>query len=254
MKLLSLLFAFSLLFATCTPQKETVEPIDEAQRIVDSAIAFHGLHALNNANLSFKFRTMDYTYDRDGGMFTYTRTQTDEDGAVIIDSLSNEGLNRWIDGVRQELSFDRDSAFTASVNSVIYFTLLPFNLNDAAVEKEYLGITPIKDKEYHEVKVTFEQEGGGTDFEDVYLYWFDTEDYSMDYMAYLYYVSGGGIRFRSVSDSERIEGVLFQNYINYKPAVDSIDFMQINELFEAGELVELSRIINENIEITLRSN
>jgi len=253
MKLHSLTFvALFLLISACSQKSDLSNPTDEAQHIVDSAIDFHGLRSLNNAFVSYKFRTMDYTYDRNGGLFKYTRSQTDSSGAIIDDRLSNDGFIRVIDGVEAELPQERSAAFTRSVNAVHYFTFLPYNLNDDAANKEYLGTVSLNQKDYHEVKVTFDQAGGGEDFTDVFLYWFDTEDYSMDYIAYLYYTDGGGVRFREVLDSERVEGILFQNYINYKPVADSIDFMQINELFEAGELVELSRIINENIEVTLR--
>jgi hypothetical protein len=231
--------------------EQTETPLT-AQTIVDRSIDFHGLQAINNARITYDFRDMSYSYARDNGLFTYTRTQTDSAGRIIIDSLNNEGLKRFIDGELIELNADRDSAFTSSVNSVHYFTFLPYNLNDSAVIKEYLGTAEIKGKNYHEVKVTFEQEGGGDDFMDVYLYWFDTDDYSMDYLAYKFFVNGGGIRFREVLDSTRIQGIRFQNYINYKPASDTVDFMMINELFNGDELIEVSRIINENIEVTLR--
>jgi hypothetical protein len=74
----------------------------------------------------------------------------------------------------------------------------------------------------------------------------------MEYLADKSFVNGGGIRFREVLDSTRIQGIRFQNYINYKPASDTVDFMMINELFNGDELIEVSRIINENIEVTLR--
>ncbi len=250
------LFLFILLagFTTSCTQSENRDKNLEltAQNIVDQSIEFHGLDALNNARIAYAFRNFDYSYDRENGLFTYTRTQTDSAGREITDSLSNDGLNRYIDGKYTELDAEKDSAYSSSVNSVHYFTFLPYNLNDEAVVKEYLGTTEIKDKTYHELKVTFQQEGGGDDYRDIYLYWFDTDDFRMDYLAYQFFVDGGGMRFRAVLNSTRIEGILFQNYINYKPASDTVDFMMINELFNDGELLEVSRIINENIEVTLR--
>uniref|UniRef100_UPI004047669A DUF6503 family protein n=1 Tax=Roseivirga sp. TaxID=1964215 RepID=UPI004047669A len=103
----------------------------------------------------------------------YTRTQTDTAGRVIFDRMDNDGLIRKIDGDTAELTDERRAAFTRSVNSVIYFFRLPFGLNDPAVNKTFVGETEIKGKTYYEVKVTFAQEGGGEDFDDVFLYWFD---------------------------------------------------------------------------------
>jgi len=235
------------LFAACSPKNEPIT----AQSAVDAAIEFHGLERLKDADFSLTFRDMNYTYQMHKGKYEYTRTQTDSTGAVIIDVLNNNGLVRTIDGNIAELTEERNGAFSRSVNSVIYFFRLPFGLNDNAVRKTYNGEVTIKGKSYHEVKVTFVQEGGGDHFEDQFLYWFDTEDFSMDYMAYLYYTDGGGLRMREAINPRRINGVLVQDYINLKPANENVNIESIREAYNKGDLVELSRIINENIKIDL---
>lgn len=73
----------------------------------------------------------------------------------------------------------------------MYFAFLPLWLKDPAVIVEDQGRSVIKGKEYHKIRITFEQEGGGDDFEDVFLYWFDVKDYSMDYLAYKYFTGKG---------------------------------------------------------------
>jgi len=161
--------------------------------------------------------------------------------------MDNNRLVRTIDGVEPEITEEKRAAYTRSVNSVVYFFRLPFGLNDPAVNKVYIGETDIKGKTYHEVKVTFAQEGGGEDFDDVFLYWFDKEDYSMDYLAYLYHTDEGGMRFREAINPRRVNGMLVQDYVNYKPENEDIDIMTIDELFNAGKLEELSKIINENV-------
>ena len=100
--------------------------------------------------------------------------------------------------------------------------------------------------------MTFEQEGGGEDFDDVFLYWFDKEDYSMDYLAYLYHTDGGGIRFREAFNQREVNGVLVQDYINLRPEDEKIDIVTIDELYNAGELRKLLEIVNENIQITAK--
>lgn len=247
----------ALALVACTPtsnEGEEKEPTseDKAQTIIDESIGFHGLHVLDNADFSMTFRGMDYTYSNEKGRYQYTRTQTDSTGAEVVDILNNMGFGRYINDEEVTLTDERTGAYTRSVNSVIYFFRLPYGLNDEAVNKEYLGETDIKGKAYHEVKVTFEQEGGGEDFDDVFLYWFDKEDYSMDYLAYLYHTDGGGIRFREAINQREVNGVLVQDYINLRPEDENIDIMTIDELYEAGELRKLSEIINENIQITAK--
>lgn len=248
------LFLLFSLFISCNrsqQEKKEAKPKSEAQVIVDKAISFHGMEILGDADFSLTFREMDYTYSLHKGIYEYTRTQIDSIGQQVYDVLKNEGLVRYINGDSVQLEEEKRAAYARSVNSVIYFFRLPYGLNDDAVIKQYQGTTTIKGKDYHEVRITFEQSGGGEDFDDVFLYWFDTEDYSMDYMAYLYHTDGGGMRFREAINPRRVEGVLVQDYINFKPEDESMDINNINELFEAGELEELSRIINEEINISL---
>ena len=240
------------LFYSCSSnqsssEKSAAKPIE--QEVVDKSIAFHGMEKLGDADFSLTFRKMQYTYRLHNGVFEYTRTQTDSLERTVLDILKNDGLVRLINQDTAQLDDETRAKYARSVNSVIYFFRLPFGLNDDAVIKKYQGKTSIKGKEYHEVRISFEQSGGGEDFEDVFLYWFDTEDYSMDYMAYLYHTDGGGMRFREAINQRRVEGVLIQDYINFKPEDETMDINNINELYENGELTELSRIINEEVKI-----
>ncbi len=240
----------SLVFFACTSNpKETSQeaPKSKVQEVVDNAIDFHQMGGLGNAEFSLTFRDIDYTYKNENGVFQYTRTQIDSTGATVIDRMDNDTLVRTTNGEVTEVTDEKRAAYTRSVNSVIYFFRLPYGLNDPAAQKIYQGETEIKGKTYHEVKVTFEQEGGGEDFDDVFLYWFDKEDYSMDYLAYLYHTDGGGMRFREAINTRRVNGMLVQDYINLKPEDEKIDIMTIDELFNEGKLIELSKIINERV-------
>ena len=138
-------------------------------------------------------------------------------------------------------------AYSNSVNSVHYFAFLPSFLNDAAVHKTYVGETTIKGKAYYKIRVTFDQEGGGDDHDDVYMYWIDKEDYSMDYLAYSFHVNGGGVRFRSAYNARNVEGITFQDYVNYKHDKET-PVENLDALYEEDKLIELSRIELKNIQ------
>lgn len=246
------LIPLTIFLISCSSQKKEdvkEEEKSKVQEVIDESIAYHQMGELGNTEFTLTFRDIDYTYKNENGTYEYTRTQVDSIGATVIDRMNNETLVRTINGEEAEITEEKRAAYTRSVNSVIYFFRLPFGLNDPAVNKVYLGETQIKGKTFYEVKVTFEQEGGGEDFDDVFLYWFDKEDYSMDYLAYLYHTDGGGMRFREAINPRRVNGVLVQDYINLKPEDESIDIMTIDELYANGELIELSRIINEKVTI-----
>ncbi|WP_370086392.1 DUF6503 family protein [Ekhidna sp.] len=232
-----------------------VTPPPTAQEVVDLSIQYSGTEVLKNAVASFKFREIDYAYERQNGQYLYTRTQRDTSGNVVKDYLNNDGLVRTINGDTDDITDEKRAAYTSSVNSVIYFAFLPLWLNDAAVNKSHEGIIEINGKNYHKIRVTFDQEGGGEDFEDIFYYWFDTEDYSMDYLAYSYNEEdeGTGIRFRVAYNSRKVNGVTIQDYRNLKPKVkDSVPLDQIDQAFMDGQLTELSLIKLENVAITVQ--
>lgn len=220
----------------------------EAQSTIDKAIEAHGGNKLQEAQVSFDFRDRHYTYTRQNETFIYTREFTDSLGQVR-DVLTNSRFYRLIDGDTATLTDERIKAFSNSVNSVLYFAVLPFGLNDPAVNKEFLGETEIEGETYHLVKVTFNQEGGGEDFEDQFLYWINSETNTMDYLAYSYKTEGGGVRFRKAVNPRLVEGIRFQDYINYKPKTKEASLEEMEDLFKKGELEVLSEIKLENIQV-----
>lgn len=237
-----LLIAFPLIQA-CTSSPD-------AQAIVDAAIETHGGKAYENFQVDFDFRDKHYTAVRKGGLYTYTRAFTDSTG-TYRDVLSNDGFTRHRNDTLQDLPEEKKNAFSNSVNSVIYFALLPFGLNDAAVIKTYVGEDKVKDQQYHLIKVTFQQAGGGTDHEDEFLYWINQDKHTVDYLAYSYHTNGGGIRFREAINPQRVGGIVWQDYINYKASDEkNTPLDQLMPLFKEGKLLELSRIEQNNIAVT----
>lgn len=222
---------------------------DKAQRTVDQAIDKHGGQAFRSFHLEFDFRERHYTASRKGGLFTYTRQFTDSTG-IIRDVLNNDGFTRYRNGAAVNITEEREAAFTQSVNSVIYFALLPFGLNDDAVNKEWIKETSIKNQPYEVVRITFDQPAGGEDHSDIFLYWFHRDNHTMDYFAYKYESEGGGIRFREAVNPRRIGGILWQDYINYKPADESVALEALEGMFVSGTLQKLSEIKMENVRVT----
>lgn len=223
-----------------------------AQEIVDRAIEAQGGDLLHHAEVRFGLRGRHYTAWRDGGLFRYERSYADTTGAVIHDVLSNDGLARDIDGVPVPLDSAAYRSAETGVNSTIYFALLPFPLNDPAVVKRYLGSTILDGEPYHEIGVTFGQEGGGRDYEDRFVYWFHAERGTMGYLAYYFHTDGGGSRFRKVVNERRVNGVLFSDHLNFRHADITMDTVQdFDSLYTAGVLEPVSEIILEDVEVSV---
>jgi len=70
---------------------------------------------------------------------------------------------------------------------------------------------------YYKLKVTFDQDGGGDDFDDTYVYFFNKATFKPDYLAYDFHVNGGGMRFREAYNERYVNGIRFVDYNNMKP-------------------------------------
>ncbi len=228
-------------------QKQTV--FDFSQKVIDEAIKVHGGKKYKNAHFKFDFRDKHFEYKRNDGNYTYSREYTSKDGKQLKDILKNEDYTHYINGVHQE-TMDPKKEFTyrEGLNSVHYFAFLPYFLNDGAVNKKYLGLVDMNSAKYHKIQVTFEEEGGGVDHQDVYVYWIKDGDFTMDYLAYSFQVNGGGVRFREAYNPTVVGGIRFQDYVNYKHEDKSIPVQELDKAFQDGQLIELSRIELKNIE------
>ena len=238
-----------LYFVLCTSVMLSCSDVaDQAQSIVDKSIDAHGGELFENSIVDFDFRGRHYTLERDNGLYTYHRIFKDTAG-IYHDILNNDGFKRFLNDQPVDVDESWARRYTSSVNSVAYFAYLPFGLNDPPVIKKFLGEEEIKGTNYYKVQVTFEQEGGGEDFDDVFVYWINSDNYLMEYFGYSYVSDGGGIRFRESTKMQEENGLTFSNYNNYKTASDSKDVSGLAKLFEDGKLQKLSEIVLENLEV-----
>jgi hypothetical protein len=244
MKTVYILF-LALILIAC----EEKEPLS-ANSIVDSAIAKACNGNCDHAEIDFVFRKVKYKSIREGASYQYERNFVDSIG-TMRDVLSNEGFRRYINDSLQILADTTSQKYTESVNSVHYFAQLPFGLNAPATQKKLLGTATINDKEYYEIGVTFNQEDGGTDFEDKFVYWIDKNTLLVDYLAYSYATNGGGIRFREAYNPRVLEGIRFVDYNNYKRTSLEMALTDLDALFQNNELELLSKIETENVEVRL---
>jgi hypothetical protein len=200
--------------------------------------------------LTFELRDRRYRVLRDNGLFQYERSYADSTGE-IHDVVNNDSLYRELNGERVNLDSTRSRSVYSGVNSTVYFALLPQPLGDAAVRSRYLGSSHIDGNDYHEIEVTFVQDGGGLDYQDRFVYWIRTDPPVVDYLAYYYYTDGGGSRFRKAVNQRRVGGVLFADYENYSaprpPEFNGIEYY--DTLFLQDSLSLVSEIDLEDIAV-----
>ena len=230
---------------TKTSTQVTPKTEDKAEKILQETIKAHGGELYDSANYEFVFRGKTYRFKNDGNSYLY-EVESSKDGETTVDVLDNGTFSRFVNNIPIELSEKKMASAAGAINSVIYFATLPHKLNDAAVNKKFVEETTIKGQKYDVLQITFKKEGGGEDFDDEYQYWIHQNTKKIDYLAYNYQVNGGGVRFRSAYNSRVVDGITFQDYINYKAEVGT-PLKALPALYEAGKLEELSRIETENV-------
>jgi len=226
-------------FATVTVQFS-------AQQIIDKTIDTAGGSKFDTASIRFTFRGKEYRSLRSDGNYQLERKIDGKEGS-IHDVVSNKGLSRTINNCSVKVADSMVTRISDGVNSVHYFANLPYGLNAAAVHKKLVGESKIKGASYYKIKITFDQEGGGTDFDDEFMYWIHKDNFTIDYLAYKYAVDGGGIRFREAYNSRVVHGIRFADYNNYKTNDLSTPLSKLDMMFEKEELKLLSKIELEDI-------
>ncbi|MFK8057621.1 MAG: DUF6503 family protein [Saprospiraceae bacterium] len=217
----------------------------EATAVLAKALNAHGGDRYEKAHYQFVFRGKKYTFKNEGSEFRYEVVR-EKNGVTTVDLMDKGVLTRTVDGKKLDLTEKEYNGISESLNSVIYFATLPHKLTDASVNLAHGGRVSINDGSYEILQVTFDQEGGGVDHDDQYRYWVNSETGRIDYLAYNYQTGKGGVRFRAAYNPRIVEGILFQDYVNYKAPVGTpLDSLPL--FFEQGDLEKLSVIDTENV-------
>ena len=245
-----------LLLASCSGEIVTEKPITNLQNeTLDAAIEIiakmreaHGVKNIDGKEITFSFRDKVYSRYSLNNQYGYSRSALNEEGKMVIDSWRGDDFKRTINNVEVQITDKEENTYKNSINSVFYFALLPLSLSDPAVNVELIGDSKLKGKKYTKLRVTFDEEGGGEDFNDVFIYWMNKETNTMDFLAYQYFTEGGGIRFREAYNPREVGGFLFQDYNNFKPTT-GIELIDMDKAFEMGEMEQVSEIVLEDIKV-----
>lgn len=239
-----LISVIGLVLSACSSsdKKENLEVSNIIQRAIDSS----GTSKFEKAIVQFQFREKTYrSIPTCEGLKLQREFKTDS--AIIKDELHQGKFTRTKDETFVSVQDSLANLYAESINSVHYFVQLPFRLNDEAVQKSLIGMETDENKEYYKIKVSFQEEGGGEDFEDVYYYWIDSKTFQIVYLAYSFKVNGGGIRFRKAIDQQKVNGIQFLGYENYKPDFENAKVENALADFLAGKYVLLSTIENTDV-------
>ncbi|EAQ41414.1 DUF6503 family protein [Polaribacter sp. MED152] len=242
MRFLSVLFIVFLV--SCKSEKVELS----AQEIIDKSIIASGADKVANSEISFRFRDKKYRAVRKNGIFKLYRSFK-QDSLEIDESISNTAYERLINKKPVRVVDSMITSYSNSINSVHYFSVLPFGLNDKAVYKRLLPSRTVKGISYYKIEITFDENGGGEDFNDVFIYWINQENFLIDYLAYAYETNGGGKRFRVLKEQCSVKGIRFVDYYNYKPIAKDSKLIDLDISLENNELQKVSEIILEDIEV-----
>lgn len=234
-----------ILIIVCLTACKTEE---NSNQIVKKAILYAGGKKFEKSEISFDFRDIHYVVKRNANNWMMSRS-FEQDSNFITDVYTTSGFERKVNERKTTVADSMAFKYIESINSVIYFALLPYKLEDQAVIKESLGKEKVKGTTFQKVKVSFKKEGGGEDYQDEFIFWFDEKSYSLNYLAYSFQVNGGGMRFRKAYNERFVEGIRFVDYVNFKPKSNPVKLESLAKMFEKNELVELSKIELKNLTV-----
>ncbi|MGW8122078.1 DUF6503 family protein [Roseivirga echinicomitans] len=220
-----------------------------AQQILNAAIQKHGYKPGEALEVEFDFRGDHFNARISDKGDVYKRISHENENELEDIVTTNTYIRRVN---RKEVRIKNDSLskiYAADTRSVVYFALLPNAINREVINKRLMPSISIKGEPYFKVEVTYGRNGGGNNFENIFVYWINQNTHAIDYLAYSYYINGGGVRFREAYNQREVDGVLFQDYINY--TIDS-DFPahELDYAFQTNQLREISRINLENIQVS----
>jgi hypothetical protein len=217
----------------------------DARKIIEKSIKAHGGKQYEKFKISLDFRQFHITLMHNKGSFQYERTTLDSIKNTWRDVLNNNGFYREKNGVKVELSEKDRLRYFEGINSQAYFLLLPYKLIDKAVNLTYLGEGVVEGKKQYKIQVSFNKEGGGIDYDDVYCYWINQDTNLIDYLAY----STGGPRFRKATIRHNFGDIIFQDYENYEIKDKTIPTHTYDRIFTEGGAKLLSKIEHRNFKI-----
>ncbi|MEM9860781.1 MAG: DUF6503 family protein [Myxococcota bacterium] len=235
--------------ATYVAPERYVPTERELSPFVAALMDAHGMTNLDYLRVTFSFRGQAFDVRREFGVFSYERTAEDRE---TVDTLTNDGFSRQWGGADIPLEPHVRSNLAESVNSVVYFAFLPYPLGDPAVQLQREGQVTIDGRRLKRARVTFDEEGGGSDHDDEFYYWFDASSLELVYMAYRYARGEGGVRFRVAKNARRVGGVLFFDYDNFAYDDLAIDLADLpsRRAPESGPALELlSEIVLDDVEV-----
>jgi hypothetical protein len=243
---LSRLLPFTLL-ALPVALSTACGPGDPAARTVADAIERHGGERFRDMDVTFTFRNARFRVIQDGGLFRYERRYHGAQGEEVLEILSNDGVERVVDGRPVPLDEAGRRRVATAVNSVAYFSFLPFRLQDPAAVLRDLGEVTVYGRPYRKVEVSFREDGGGEDWDDRFVYWIHRDEGTLDYLAYRYHRDGGGTRFRRAVNRREVGGLLIQDYENYTGVPEVRDIAEYDRLMELGQLRLVSMVETGNL-------
>ncbi|KAB2840392.1 MAG: hypothetical protein F9K45_09035 [Melioribacteraceae bacterium] len=229
------------MFQCCAP---------DPQQIVNEAITNSGWDRFNNTNVEFDFRGTHYKIFHNNGNYVYEKIFLDTAQGIIREGMTNDSTYKELNGLSILLDEKETARIRNSINQVVYFNLLPYKLNDKAVIKNYIGESTVNDKEYYKIRITFSESGGGDDYDDWYIYWFEKNTKAMDYFAYYYTIKGeSATRFRVVKKVHSINGFIFYDWENFTSEEIGEQIENFDKLYTEGKVKKVSDIELNNIEV-----
>ncbi|MDT8347504.1 MAG: DUF6503 family protein, partial [Flavobacteriaceae bacterium] len=216
--------------------------------LMNECIDHYGFDDINNKKFAFTFRSKKFDAQFKNGKYLYTSVLKDSTGSTI-DSLWNDGFSRHKNGDLVTTPEVKLKGYAATLNSIVYFALLPYGLNHEGVLLGQLDTMSFGDTKYYLIAVDFASDDPEA-HNDSYMYWINSTNKSIDYLAYYFCDEYCDYRFRVKTKEHHVDGFRFQDYDNYKPTDSILGLTDLMTAYKNNRLKKVSEIKLEAIQVS----
>lgn len=251
------LFIFGILglsiltFEACGPDTENKDP----QYIIDQAFKAHGSKVFDQSIIEFRIGKRNYKSTRENGEYRYERFW-DSLGVTLHDDLTRRGITRHFDQTQALLDTKKIDELSSSIRNLFFLFSIPFGLNEPQIIKEYLGEVILVEKPYHKIRISFKlNPNDRTIYDNEFVLWIHKTRFTIDYLSFkLSEPNDKSLRFRQAVNPRKVEGLLIQDFKEFKPIQDSIEIApaDLDQAWIGKQLQEWSGIKLEQVKIRVK--
>lgn len=244
---LLLLLTILCINVSCKKSSPNSKDLDQtSSQLFQKTLNTHGLTKFETSLLKFNFGTTEYTITELNNRALYTMTRYLDHN--VYKAIYDGGYLTY--SINNELQEDSDFPYQIVQRSLYGFAYcysIPFSLQTNDVILERKTDVEIRNQDYYTLDVTFTKIPDTP--EDQIILYINKETNIIDYTAIKHLLTDFKPQFRRMINPRYIDGILFQDYIQFSSDNDDLKIDQYYSKYNSAELKDLRKVEITNIEV-----